>query len=336
MKKGQELVVGIVIILGIAVAVLGTLYLQGTNWGRAVTEVQVLVGDVGQLMEGNDVRFRGVPIGRVDRIRVTEDGEAVRVVLELEGEVAITDEAVAVLAPSSLFGDWQVEIVASRDRYPRFEYYEVPPGHSVDGVRVLGGYTLPDITRLTAAADEIAENMAVLSDRVDRAFSEETAENIVQLIANLEQVSADVKDMIQQQAATFETVSSDVQSAVGEISAAASTLRNTLAHVDTLVTSGDMATILTSLRDASEGLSTLTEELQGPVSSLGPTLTRADSAFARVDRITRQLESGEGTLGMLLTDTTLVSRAQSMMAQIEALMSDIRENPDRYVRLSIF
>ena len=71
------------------------------------------------------------------------------------------------LAPESMFGDWQAEIV-SRSAFPRYAFYEV--GES----GVLAGYALPDLSRLTAAADEIAENLTVLTDRVELAFTEET------------------------------------------------------------------------------------------------------------------------------------------------------------------
>ena len=65
-------------------------------------------------------------------------------------------------------------------------------------------------------------------------------------------------------------------------------------------------------------------------------ITRADSTFARLDRITAEIESGQGVLGRLMSDTALVYRAQDVLIQLSVLLEDFRANPQRYVRISIF
>jgi phospholipid/cholesterol/gamma-HCH transport system substrate-binding protein len=69
---------------------------------------------------------------------------------------------------------------------------------------------------------------------------------------------------------------------------------------------------------------------------LAGTLARADSTFARLDRIAVRIESGEGTVGRLLSDSTFADRAEGVLLQLDSLLADLRENPRRYVRLSIF
>ena len=69
---------------------------------------------------------------------------------------------------------------------------------------------------------------------------------------------------------------------------------------------------------------------------LSATLSRADSAFARIDRLAARVEAGEGSIGRLLSDTTFVARAEDVLGQLDLLLQDFRENPRRYVRLSIF
>ena len=139
MRRRKELLVGSVVLLGLGVAVFGTFWLQGRRFGSTETEVHVLMRDVGQLSVGNAVTFRGVPIGRVGDITVEDGGAAVRIQLLLEGEWILDDDAVAVIAPESMFGDWQAEIV-TRSRFPLYDYYEVPSDARLpEGVRVLGG-----------------------------------------------------------------------------------------------------------------------------------------------------------------------------------------------------
>jgi phospholipid/cholesterol/gamma-HCH transport system substrate-binding protein len=332
---GRELTVGVVIILALVGAALGTLWLKGARFGETVTRVDVLVAEVGQLAEGNQVTLRGVGIGDVVAIEVEPGGEAVRLHLEIEEGHGLPQDPVVVIAPESLFGDWQAEIV-SRDRYTRFDYFDVAAGRVDDGVPVIGGYALPDITRLTATAEAVSENLATLTDRVDRAFNEETAENLRLAIGNIQQVSEDIKNLIQQQATAFGEVSGQVQEAASEVNAAAQVARSTLENADRVLASGHFDTLLTNLSSASHDFDDITAGLVRAMGGLDSTLTRADSVFVRVDRLAGRVEAGEGTLGRLLADSTLATRAEDVLDELDALLQDVRENPSRYVRLSIF
>ena len=221
MTQGRELAVGSTVIAAILVVVVGTLWLQGTNWGRGATYVEVLVLDVGQLTAGNPVKLRGVSIGRVASITVDPGGDVVRLGLEVEGAFDLGNPVSAgvIIAPQSLFGDWQAEIVR-RARFPQFDYFDVPATDQGRDTLVIGGYAIPDISRLTAAADEISQNLSVLTGRFDRAFDEQTVDQFRSVIANLAVVSSEARDLISQQASTIEEVSADVARAAEQISQA--------------------------------------------------------------------------------------------------------------------
>jgi len=328
--RGREILVGVVILLAAAVAVVGTLWLQEYGWGRGETVVQARFRDVGQLMMGNDVKFRGVSIGRVESIEVEPGGQAVRVAMRIQGGVDLPDSAVVVVAPESMFGDWQVEIT-TRSRYPRFDFAEVPPDSTV-----LPGFSLPDISRLTATAEEIAGNLRTLSERVEMAFTEETARNIADAIDNIQAVSQRLAQLVDQQAGAFEELSDEIRASAQELGGAARAARSTFERVDGLLDEAEMDSILADTRDAMENLRRVSGRLEGTSEQMTETLARADSAFGRIERITGRISDGEGTIGRLLTDSTLAVRAAGALTELELLLADFRENPRRYVRLSIF
>jgi phospholipid/cholesterol/gamma-HCH transport system substrate-binding protein len=87
---------------------------------------------------------------------------------------------------------------------------------------------------------------------------------------------------------------------------------------------------------ASAGMRDVATVLSDPESGFGVTMERADSTFARLDRITERIDSGEGSVGRLLSDSTVAVRAEEVLRQLELLLQDLQENPRRYVRLSIF
>jgi len=64
--------------------------------------------------------------------------------------------------------------------------------------------------------------------------------------------------------------------------------------------------------------------------------TQADSTLGQVARLMASIEAGEGTLGRLLRDPTVAGELEGTLEELQLLLADIRENPRRYLRLSIF
>ncbi|MEX2466294.1 MAG: MlaD family protein [Gemmatimonadota bacterium] len=346
MNRGKELLVGLVILAAIVVGVGGTLWLQGANLGQARIPIDVRLESAGQLAEGNVVTYRGVPIGQVSSIQVEEDGSAVRVRLLLSQEVNLPPDAAVVLGPESLFGAWQAEIV-SRESYPRFPFLEgdgpedgemaVDSGSGEpEDVRVLGGYALPELSRLTASAEEISGNLAELTERLEVAFNQETADNLAQAIANIEGITQEVRTLVDQQAVVAATLTANADSALGEIQTAAVAARTSFERIDGLLGDQQIDSIVTNFALASADLRRVMAEVTDSTGGLDGTLERADSAFARIDRMTARIEAGEGSLGRLLGDTIFAVRAGDVLMQLDLLLQDFRENPGKYVRLSIF
>ena len=333
-ERRKELMVGTVIIASVAVAVVGSLWLRGTNFGRPVTPIDVLTESVAQLQEGNAVTYRGVRIGRVDRIRVEPTSDAVRVTILLDEEVPLPPDAAVVLGPESLFGDWQAEIV-SRASFPGFPFYVVTAG-AAGPIPVIGGYALPELTRLTASAEQISQNLAELTDRLELAFNQETADNLANAIGNIEAITREVRTLVQQQAEVAASITANADSALVEVEIAAGAARRSFERLEVMVSGPQTDSLLQNVQAASAGLRRLVDDLADPGSGLSATLSRADSAFVRTERVMARLEAGEGSIGRLLVDTTFAVRAEGLLAQLDLLLQDVRENPRRYVRLSIF
>ena len=163
MERRREILVGAVVVLGIAVGVIGTIWLKG-GWGSNQVALRTASTSVGQLVAGASVKFRGVAVGRVEAVTVVPNGEAVMVDMTVRPDLAIPADAAVVIAPESFFGDWQAEIT-TREEYGSLTFYE----HAEEGV--LAGAVLPDFSRLTATADEIARRLTVMSDRFELAFT---------------------------------------------------------------------------------------------------------------------------------------------------------------------
>ncbi len=321
--------VGVVIVGAIALTVAGTLWLQGTRFGQYRETLEVIAVQAGQVMPGNSVKYRGVEVGRVGAVAVEPGGEFVRIELLVEQPVALPEEPVVILSPESLFGDWEAEI-HSRDDLP-YGDYPTPPARGV-----LPGYALPDISELTAMADRISANLAVLTDRLGIAFSEETAQRIASLITNVEEVTTGLSELVRQQAVSFTEITDGVQAATDEVASAADQIRGTFDTADRILGGAAVDSTLANLAVISRNVRTLSTEFGETNTELRSMAARIDSTFARIESVATTLDTGDGMAGRLLRDTTMASELEVLLVELATLLEDIRENPDRYVRISIF
>jgi hypothetical protein len=127
-----------------------------------------------------------------------------------------------------------------------------------------------------------------------------------------------------------------VESAAVELGDAAHAGNVAFQRIDEVLGSPSTDSILVDARATAANLKVLTAEMNNTTGDARDLIARADSTFARLDRITGQIEAGQGVLGKLMNDTVLVYRAQDVLIQLSLLLEDFQANPQRYVRISIF
>lgn len=328
-RRRNDVMVGLVVILGIVLILSGVIWLKGGGLGREDIMVQARFREVGQLLDGNSVKLRGVQVGRVQGIELEETGAAVIVTMRIRDDVRLPEDPVVLLSPESMFGDWQAEIYPRRT-FPQYEYAEAPDPS------VLPGYSLPDISRLTAVADQIAQNMAVLSERFEIAFTDETAANIRLAIENIQQVSGELTGLVSGQQRAVQEVADNLQDATETLGEAAQTVQRSFAQIETALAGDRLGEIVRNVQAASERADTLTEELVVMGRELRAAAITADSVLRTIAVLAERAERGEGSLGLLLKDTTLYVGLKESSLELERLLRDIRENPRKYFTIQVF
>jgi phospholipid/cholesterol/gamma-HCH transport system substrate-binding protein len=329
MRRRNDVVVGIVVLASIALIVFGTIFLRGTGFGREEQELQARFHTVGQLMGGSKVKLRGVMIGRVSGISLEPTGRGVIVTMRVRGDVRLPEDPVVVLAPESMFGDWQAEIFP-RVSFPLYSYAEAPDP------RVLPGYALPDMSRLTAVADEIAQNMRVLSDRFETAFTVETAEHVRLAIQNIQEVSQQLTGLVGGQARAIEEVADNLQETTEALGQAAEMVRRAFAEAEAAIGGGRLEGIVVNVENMTAQADSIAHVLLATSREMLIAAAAADTTFRAVGSVLGAIERGEGTLGMLVRDTALYRSIVQSNYEVQALLEDIRENPRRYINVRIF
>lgn len=68
----------------------------------------------------------------------------------------------------------------------------------------------------------------------------------------------------------------------------------------------------------------------------GTMIATLETSLNNIQQITTALNEGNGTVGMLLKDTTLYGKLNETCEAANALLEDLKENPKRYVHFSLF
>ena len=328
MSLRRDVLTGVFVIVGIAVLVVGALWLSRTGWGEETRIYTARFDRIGQVRPGNPVTLRGVQVGTVDGIELAGDG--VHMALRIRSDVELPARPLVVLQPTSLFGEWQATVVplASRPEI-RPDTLRLPDGE-------LPGVALADFSRITESAEEISQNLASITDRLEVAFSEGTASDLAQAIRNFSDASEELVTMMERQREELGGFTADLAGAASSLRVAVSDLNTAIARLSAATSEGELEAIFDNTRQATEDLSELASGLRGTSADLERSLARADSVLASLQTVVAAVQAGEGSLGRLARDATLYENTAAALGELRALLDDLKANPRKYFNLSIF
>ena len=154
----QEVGVGAIVLVGVAVFLVGMFWLTGRSLSASGIAVDVMFESVAGLKQGDPVLVSGVKKGRVARVSL-ERVKSVRVTLELQRDVAPHIDASAVVGAMDLFGA---------------KFIDYNPGSREEMLargRTITGTSAPQIADVAQGvanrANELMENAAnIVSDRL--------------------------------------------------------------------------------------------------------------------------------------------------------------------------
>jgi len=338
MKRSNEALVGVSVLLAIAVVVAGSVWLSQARFGGSDFTREVRVKSIGGLNVGDPVLLRGVAIGRVDGIQLAPN-DWVLVQLRMQGPARplIPPHPVALFVATTLFGDWSVQI-GSNDALPDDPAVrrQIEEASHAKRSGEMPGAALPDVGQLTAQAGRIASDIAVIAGRVNAAFDSSSAARLKSAFSDLSRLSRVLRTIAQGQESTLIKIGGNLDTGTTLLARSAASFARAAGRVDSATSRdqlqrilGHTDTITADLTDVSGNLRTLAASAAGQQQTLARIIALTDSAMERI-------QAGQGTLGRLSRDTTLYSEALETVRSLRSLLQDIQKNPRRYFQFSVF
>ena len=94
--------------------------------------------------------------------------------------------------------------------------------------------------------------------------------------------------------------------------------------------------IVSNIHAASTQADSISRVMLAATRDLRVAAASADSTFRKVGEAVDAINTGQGTLGLLMRDTTMYYRLLETNAEVQELLRDMRANPRKYINLTIF
>ena len=321
MKYKKEIIVGLVSTLGVAMLIVGFFFLKGQKIWKKSEHFYAVFENAEGLTTGNSIVKNGVPIGVLTTVELyPNDPSRVLVGFDITTEwVKLPLGTVAQLEPGML-GSPVINVIFSDSK----EFH-----HSGDTLesRIKSGVfdeiKVQVLERIDPSLVKLNSMMATVDSSVDvisAVFSRNTD--------NLDESFAGIKRAI----LNFEKVSENLDTLIAGFSGARHQIFATLENVKSIT-----ANLKESNEDISKTISNvavITDSLA--VLDLAGTLEKAKTSLDNVNAILYELENGEGSLTMLLKDSTLYNNINVMVDEAGRLVENIQEHPNRYLQFAMF
>jgi phospholipid/cholesterol/gamma-HCH transport system substrate-binding protein len=300
MRRRDEVLVGVFIVVAVAIALLGTLWLvrgglssgyplySRFKWGQ-------------NLKPGQQVLLAGVAVGTVADVKLRDDG-FLDVTLRVNKGVKVPKNSVASVKPVGIFGDAAIALTPK----------------SPSPVSYAPGDTVP-----VGASDADVQAIMNRADSIGATVEAMTAALNAELVA-----SGGLRDMRKSLASAAQLTESAARLSMQLNAIAAEQNRNLTATMTSLrraVSAVDSAKIDSTMKN-----------FQASSASLARIAQNLDSTSKHANTILAGLEHGEGTAGKLLRDTLLYNDLRGLVTQADSVMADLKANPKKYINLRIF
>jgi phospholipid/cholesterol/gamma-HCH transport system substrate-binding protein len=249
MKRRDEVLVGLLLTVGLIVAILGTIWLSRGGLTQGYPLYARFDWGAG-LKQGQQVQLGGVAIGYVDEIELDMQGGTVLVTMRVNDDYSVPQTATAYVEAYGIFGD---QIIAMRPSAPSTTPFE-------SGDTVPAGKPQPTTADIIAKVDSIGDNLGDVAEAFEIQLVQSGGiEDLRRSLAGMNRLIAQLNTVAAEQSR--------------QLTLTQQGFRSTLAAFD----SADVDSTVKNLKSTSANLAALTSDFQKTSDQLQDMLAKVDS-----------------------------------------------------------
>lgn len=311
MKIKNEIRIAILGIAAIVTFILGFNYLKGSGLFSSTRVVKAEYDDVQGLTPSSFVQIKGFKVGAVKSLSLSKNNPGkILVEMNIDKNIPIPVDSRAIIVTLDLLGTKAINLKKG----------EATQMVNEDGV-IKGELELGAIESISASLQPAIENvkntLASLDTTVhsiNKILDESTQKNIKHAVAKLDNTMSD-----------FSQFSGELNAQKNKIT---SLLNNLNGFADNLNKNNQTINkVLSNAETTTQNLSKVNFE---------NTVQEIKSTLQDLQSILEKVNSGNGSMAMLLNDDKLYRNLKNTLATANNLLYDINARPSRYINVNIF
>ena len=316
--------------------------------------MRVVMSDVVGLKIGAPVWLAGVDVGIVTDILFADprNSNAVSIDIEVDTDAMkkIGSDSKVTIKTRGLMGEKYVDILPSK------HYSETPPS-------LLQGVPVAKLDDVIQKAGDAFDKVNRIIDNIDKGKGTLGKLNKDEtLYSNIARLAVEMKELvvtINRGEGTLGKLNRDPEpynKLISILNRADRTLQDIQASDGTLnrlIYDKTLYSKLTSLADksiqAADDVRDLNKKIMSKDGTVGllindrefydkgiSLITRAESSIKAIEDVTAKVKGTDGTAGKLVNDKALYDKMNKMVDDLDAVIKDFKENPRKYIKLSVF
>ncbi|MEP6793807.1 MAG: MlaD family protein [Saprospiraceae bacterium] len=333
MKISNEFKIGVMAIIVIALTFWGYKFLRGRNVLKHTNDYYVRYADIEQLALSSPVLIHGFRVGTVSAINLDEDMKTVIATLNLDHDVKIPPDAVALIMSTSIMGGKAIDLRISG---PCTGDGCAKPGSFLEG-KVKGMFDSFLDPGENGTLAKVKENIGDILNTLGDSLTSPNANNEIAktytqlsaLITNLSSITGTLDKSMGSYDKHLNNTLANVEAITGAIAKNQDKIASSISHLESITKQFDES-------KAGANAGALITDAQNTVKNLNATIAEADKSFTQLSTVMKDMQNGKGSLGKLLKDEGLYAHTLATTKNLELLLQDFRLNPKRYVNVSVF
>lgn len=303
MKHGKELKIGIFVIVTLTVSFFVINYLRGRDVFNREIELKGHFGNVEGLVPSAPVQFRGYAAGRVSSVEYRPENDDFEVICSIDRKFRIPEDSKMTIFSTSIMGGKGIVLEAGKSAVQASDGSELQVSVRPDLVESIAGNIGPLMEGLSGTIEKLDSTVSA----VNGLLGEENRRQINRAIADLRRTM------------------SSVASLTGVLDAR----------------SGELSAFIADMKDISARLSVIAEKADAGMDSLGKFAENLEASdieglVTSVTRLSESIQNPDGAMGKFLSEGNIYDSADSLINELNDLIKKMKENPKKYMKISVF
>ena len=314
-KIRKEIKVGVVFVVATAILIWGLMFLKGLELLKTSRTLYAVYDHVNGLVAANQISIKGVKVGQVKKLYFDpRDPRKIIVELYILGDYPIAKNSSARIFSSSLLGSPEIEII------PGDMKELANNGDTLQSLTeaTLGQEVNKQLLPLKTKAENLIGSIDSIAIILQQVLNKNTRENLVDAIEHVKQTLANIAHTTQ----NLDTLMGSQRNNLAKIISNVESISSNLKKNNEKITN-----ILTNFSSLSDSLAK---------ARIPATIAQVNNAILDLDSVLRKINKGEGSVGQLLNNDQLYKEVEKAARDLNLLLEDIKKNPTKYVKVSVF